>query len=121
MLRAHPDKGGKKEDTQRLQAAREEWEKARKVSTGKAGRPSASADEGTVARQQRRKEYRVQATVVLLTYNNFADLAQWHRFVAFARDSLKKRFEGVDVERTTLKSEWGLDPKIPLWKMCSEL
>ena len=30
LLKVHPDKGGKKEDTQNLQAAKEEWEKARK-------------------------------------------------------------------------------------------
>ena len=90
LLKVHPDKGGKKEDTQNLQAAKEEWERARKGSPGKGGRPSASAGEGTVACQQGRKEYRVHATVVLLTYNGFADLAQWHRFVSFARGSLKK-------------------------------
>ena len=33
LLKAHPDKGGKKEDTQRLQEAKEVWDKARKPST----------------------------------------------------------------------------------------
>ena len=44
LLKTHPDKGGRKEDLQKLQAAKEEWEKARQASTGKAGRPSAQGD-----------------------------------------------------------------------------
>jgi hypothetical protein len=94
LLKVHPDKGVRKEDTQKLQAAKEEWEKARKTSSGKAGRPSAGADGGTLVCKERRKvlrkEYRVQASVVLLTYQGCVDLAQWHRFVAFVWGSLKK-------------------------------
>ena len=37
-LKAHPDKGGKKGDMQKLTAAKEEWEKARATAT-QAGRP----------------------------------------------------------------------------------
>ena len=33
LLKAHPDKGGKKEHVQELQAAKEKWEKARKGKT----------------------------------------------------------------------------------------
>ena len=52
LLKAHPDKGGRKEDVQNLQAAKEEWDKARKGAQG--GRPSARADEGTLACQRQR-------------------------------------------------------------------
>ena len=43
LLKVHPDKGGRKEDAQNLQAAREKWESARKGSSGKAG-PATRAD-----------------------------------------------------------------------------
>ena len=55
LLKVHPDKGGKKEDAQNLQAAREKWESARKGSSGKAGRPSPSGDEETMACQKRHR------------------------------------------------------------------
>ena len=44
--KVHPDKGGKKEDAQRLQGAREDWEKARKAAPPQGGRRSAQADVG---------------------------------------------------------------------------
>lgn len=88
LLKVHPDKGGKKEDVQKLQAAKEAWDKARKA--GKPGRPQQSADGGTDVLVLRRKEYRVCTSVVLLTYQGFADLQQWHRFVEVVRVSLKK-------------------------------
>ena len=40
LLKVHPDKGGSKEDTQKLQAAKEEWEKACKDSSRQPGRPN---------------------------------------------------------------------------------
>ena len=73
LLKAHPDKGGKKEHTQKLQAAKEEWNKARKGSTGEAGGRPSGTDAGALACSQKRNEYRVHAQVVLLTYNGFAD------------------------------------------------
>jgi len=88
LLKAHPDKGGKKEDFQKLRAAREAWDEARK--TGAGGRPGPKGKAGETSLVSRRKEYRVCAAVVLLTYQGFADLQQWHRFVDFVRGSLKK-------------------------------
>lgn len=95
LLKTHPDKGGRKEDQQKLQAAKDNWESARKGASTEGGRPRASADVGAVATQKqrqgnKRKEYRVCAAVVLLTYHGFTDLEQWHRFVAFVRGSLKR-------------------------------
>ena len=66
----HPDKGGRKEDTERLQAAKENWEKVLKGSSPKGGRPQATAGDGALVSQRKgkeRKEYRVHSTVVLLT------------------------------------------------------
>ena len=88
LLKAHPDKGGRKEDLQKLQAAKEAWGEAQKAAATGAGRPKAKAGDATLA--CRRKEYRVCTAVVLLTYQGFADLQQWHRFVDFVRGSLKK-------------------------------
>ena len=88
LKKVHPDKGGKKLDAQKLQAAKEEWDKARK--TGKVGRPKQTKDKGADLLATRRKEYRVCASMVLLTYQGFSDLQQWHRFVEFVRESLKK-------------------------------
>ena len=46
LLKAHPDKGGRTQDAQTLQAAKETWDKTRKGSTRQGGRPSARADAG---------------------------------------------------------------------------
>ena len=86
LLKVHPDKGGKKADTQKLQEVKEAWDKARKGSAGKAD----STTGAVVVTKAKRKEYRVNAHVVLLTYQGVAGLEQWHRFVAWARGSLKK-------------------------------
>ena len=84
LLKTHPDKGGKTADQVKLNAAKETWDKTR-------GRGTQPPVEGRlVAARQERKEYRVHAAVVLLTYQGVVDLEQWHRFVAFARQSLKK-------------------------------
>ena len=90
LLKAHPDKGGSNERMQRLQAAKESWQQAREHGTANGGRPRARAStEPAVARRQR-AEYRVQAEVVLLTYQGVVDLKQWHRFIVCVRSSLKQ-------------------------------
>jgi hypothetical protein len=91
LKKAHPDKGGKKSDAQKLQAAKEAWDNA--YNKSKVGRPKQATDTGAhvlVCRRKARKEYRVEASVVLLTYYGFADLQQWHRFAEFVQGSLKK-------------------------------
>ena len=82
LLKTHPDKGGKKADLQKLQAAKEKWEKARKASAA-AGRPRAAGETALSLAQARRKrkEFRVQALVVLLTYQGH----HWHGPVAPVR------------------------------------
>lgn len=93
LLKVHPDKGGSKQDTQKLTAAKETWDRALKASSSNGGRPSAATADGTLVGKRSgkgRQEYRVKATVILLTYQGFADMAQWRRFVSFARGSLKK-------------------------------
>ena len=93
LLKVHPDKGGSKKDVQRLQTAKEEWDDARKKAGTKGGRPKNSVVETALVVQsvrQQRKEYRVSAALVLLTYSKIADLGHWHRFLDFVRQSLKK-------------------------------
>ena len=89
LLKCHPDKGGSNDHTQRLQAAKETWQQARDNGHRKGGRPSTRSNHDMVAAKSRRAEYRVNALVVLLTYQGVADLKQWHRFIAFVRRSLK--------------------------------
>jgi hypothetical protein len=93
-LKAHPDKGGSKTEAQQLNAAKENWDKERKTRPQQPGRPC--ADPGGVTlpcaqrRRNQRREYRVNAAVVLLTYHGVANLEHWHIFLAFVRGSMKK-------------------------------
>ena len=107
-LKAHPDKGGGVADMQKLTDARATWDQARtgaKQSGGKGGRPEAehnddkqgkgeeqSAEErGTELADpdEARKQFRVHATAVLLTYHGLGDLAQWWRFVKHVKTNQK--------------------------------
>ena len=76
LLQAHPDKGGQKKDMQRLQEAKETWEKARGQKTGRPPSADKPPKSGKVAMQkwrgQRRAErrkagFRTQGVAVLLT------------------------------------------------------
>ena len=95
LLKTHPDKGGKKRDQQRLQEAKEQFEKTRGGTSAAGGRPRAAGGPGDLvvaaaSKRRKRAEFRVNSTVVLLTYQGVKTLAQWHRFVAFVKRSLKK-------------------------------
>jgi hypothetical protein len=46
LLKAHPDKGGRKVDFQKLQQAKETWDAVRKGPVNQGGRPSAGGDAG---------------------------------------------------------------------------
>ena len=48
LLKAHPDKGGRKEDAQKLQKAQEDWERSLKGCAPKGGRPLAKAADGAI-------------------------------------------------------------------------
>ena len=68
LLKTHPDKGGKKADLQKLQAAKEKWDKARKANAA-AGRPRAAGETAlakvAAEKRRKRKEFRVNALVVV--------------------------------------------------------
>ena len=59
LLKVHPDKGGRKEDFQGLQSAKEAWEDAKQHAAPR-GRPSSSSDQLVVAGQQRGPAARVR-------------------------------------------------------------
>ena len=98
VRKAHPDKGGKLEDAQRLQAAKDAWDEAKR--RGGVGRPAGGRNGGAAPEQpppgpdamaqeavvadpaEQPKDYRINTTAVLLTYMGVSDLAQWRRFTA---------------------------------------
>ena len=92
--RAHPDKGGRKRDFQRLQAAKEAWDAAQKARPAP-GRPSpaAAGGRGTLVVSGLWSEkglpgHRVRSGAVLLTYSGVWSVALWKRFVTFVRKHL---------------------------------
>ena len=96
LVRAtHPDKGGKNEDQQRLNAAKDRFEEARAERRCGAGRPGGAADDPAPPQPvlpisgSGRHEFHIHAPAVLLTYQGIKDLAQWKRFVNFASTRLK--------------------------------
>ena len=99
-LRAHPDKGGDKDDFQNLSGANDSWLEALK-NRGAQGRPCTnegvprpSAAPGNLVAADGKKKYRVQSTAVLLTYQSFpADLNSflgvWTSFLVFLQSNLR--------------------------------
>ena len=92
----HPDRGGAVADSQRLNAARDDWDEARKGPRTGAGRPAKPkpdqappADSYPMA-VKNRGEFRIQSTAALFTYQGFIDLSQWHLFVNFASQRLRE-------------------------------
>ena len=78
VKKVHPDKGGKKEDQQKLQNAKVEWEGAAASARKGAGRPRQShakaedaAAEGIVDVEEK-GTYQVHSQGVLLTYNGWS-------------------------------------------------
>ena len=106
-LKAHPDKGGRQQDFQRLSAAKDKWEDFLK-NKRPAGRPRA-ADEDNKRKERpktgksftiavppdAKKEYRITSQAVLLTYQGFSKdrrvvLLAWGRFVKFFEDNVRE-------------------------------
>jgi len=88
-IKAHPDKGGCTADFARLSNARDKWDAAKKEckkNNGKGGRPQREEPQPETANgladpDAGRKEFRIDATAVLLTYHGFEDVQHWRRFV----------------------------------------
>ena len=92
MLRAHPDKaGGSEATTKRLNAAWENWTKARNPN----GRPPATstpADGAEMrcvpAQTRKKKEFRIQGQAAMFTYQGLEDISSWSPFLDFVADRL---------------------------------
>ena len=116
--KAHPDKGGLREDMQKLTEAREQWDAARAASRS-AGRPAADSrchGGGAIQVQRisdavtsqakvshsnkRRAPYRFQGAAGLLTYQGLRDVKHWHDLIAKFR---------------LVKKEWRV------WRWCATL
>ena len=90
VLKAHPDKGGNTKKFQKLQAAREQWESARKDGAP-VGRPHSGAEGRLVQSKQKsaqKQGMRVRGVMVLLTYFGTWSVALWKSFLAFVRGKL---------------------------------
>ena len=104
VRRAHPDKGGTLADAQQLQAAKDEWDTARKANKQR-GRPRGPAaapqvsksllapDAGVLAsiaqeQEPQAPDFCFQSTGVMFTYHIF-DFAQWGRFLKFVTVQLR--------------------------------
>ena len=90
ILKAHPDKGGRDGDAQKLNTAREAWDDAKKTSKARP-QPAAepSPDDWTVSIAQPKQNFRIQSVAVLLTYFGFTGLSHWNEFLVSLRGLLK--------------------------------
>ena len=104
LLKAHPDKGGSNEHTQKLTDAKAEWDAARS-SRGGGNVPSNGGSNNASSAQQSPgggsansnivtknapAGYEFWSSAVLLTYHKVRDLPQWERFTHNVADSLQK-------------------------------
>lgn len=94
-LKVHPDKGGTNADFQKLQAAKENWERA-KTNSAPPGRPQpATADLVVNTGPDSDHEaaaggvHRVNATAVLLTYFGGWSQELWKQFLQFVRSKVR--------------------------------
>ena len=77
ILKAHPDKGGSKEQFQHLQHAKEAWSSA-SARSGRAGRPPATSHVCLPLQQDPRvTKARARGLAVLLTYSGEWSVALW--------------------------------------------
>ena len=114
--KAHPDRGGHLEDQQRLNAAYKEWcdsafQKTSAKQRGKNKQKGASVPV-LLPTQEVEKSFWFRSQAVLFTYQGFAadldtSLAEWARFLAFVRSSLRSWC----VTRWTASSETNADGK----------
>ena len=95
-LKVHPDKGGKEEDQRKLNGAYDSWCEAARAKSGqgrpkKQAAPPATSVEVSVPVPEGvpgKRDFEINAGAVLFTYQGFADVAQWGRFLGFVRAGL---------------------------------
>ena len=101
ILKVHPDKGGRLQDMQDLQSAKDKWDEARKGC--KPGRPQKDHNAGGRRQKnteicpkdltdpdQAKKQYRICSSFVLLTFHGIVDIAHWESFVKHVKDQRQR-------------------------------
>ena len=78
LLRAHPDKGGNVEHIQKLNTAKENWDKLRRQSDSKNSssppeNQAGNAESSSNSLAMPNKGKRIQSVAILLTYNGVKD------------------------------------------------
>ena len=92
ILKAHPDKGGREGDAQKLNTAREAWDNAKKIPKPRsqpATTPSPDDLIISLAEPAAKQNFRIHSVAVLLTYFGFTGLSHWHEFLVSLRGLLK--------------------------------
>ena len=82
----HPDKGGRLEDAQRLQAARDRWANA-KSEHGKHKHEGRQGVLLPLRQSKEKKAYEIRAAAVLLTFHGIQE-SHWPRFLQFVKRKL---------------------------------
>ena len=119
LLKVHPDKGGNAEDFRRLQAAKERFDASGHAKGGRPAAPNTSPPEPECSAAKgdalapgdlrvgptalatcnadscphcasERRDFRVQCTAALFTYNGLATWEDWNAFVAFVQANFLK-------------------------------
>ena len=94
ILKAHPDKGGREGDAQKLNTAREAWDNGKKSSNPRPQPATTpSADDLTISLahspQTAKQNFRIHSVAVLLTYFGLSGLSHWNEFLVSLRGLLK--------------------------------
>ena len=95
--KVHPDRGGSLTESQRLNAARDSWDEARRSAPGP-GRPTPQQRGGARSSEQvllstvsiAKGGYRIHSVAMLLTYRGSKECAPWCRFTAFVSRQLQQ-------------------------------
>lgn len=88
-LKTHPDRGGQVGHQQQLNDARLAWEAAKKPRTPASAPAQSSIVPAASPSSGNRKEFRINATAILLTYQAMTGYEQWIRFNDFVRGGMK--------------------------------
>ena len=116
--KCHPDKGGKREHQQSLNAALDTWEGAKKATKEKAAQKASETarrqgergpDVAAVVLSRGRnftKEFRFRGAACLLTYQSFEEQGVWQR--ALSRGCLITHISFILQRNTTAVFQYGL-------------
>ena len=119
IRRVHPDKGGKTQDAQSLQGARDKWQELRK--TAKSGPPKKHAQPPRQAAVGGANVYRIRSLAIMLTYH-VPGFASWLRFLSFVTaklDSWKIRYWCATMEKCK-SGKYHIHLMLQFWSVLEE-